>query len=151
MNGDIIVEQIYPYTAEVVWQALIEPAAIAEWLMPNDFAPVVGHRFQFRTKPQQQWNGIVDCEVLRVEPYSELSYSWSGGTMVTPTIVTFTLKPVADGTSVRLAHTGFEGADGMMLSEMLANGWKSKIMISSLPAVVARLATQPPLHAGSSQ
>ena len=45
--------------------------------MKNDFQPVVGHRFQFRATPQPHWNGVIDCEVLVVEPYQRLSYSWN--------------------------------------------------------------------------
>ena len=44
--------------------------------MTNDFQPVVGHRFNFRSTPVQNWNGIIDSEVLVVEPNSRLSYSW---------------------------------------------------------------------------
>ncbi len=31
---DIINEQIYPYSPEQVWEALTNPASLAEWLMP---------------------------------------------------------------------------------------------------------------------
>jgi hypothetical protein len=37
--------------------ALTEGALIEEWLMKNDFQPVVGHRFNFRTTPMAHWNG----------------------------------------------------------------------------------------------
>jgi uncharacterized protein YndB with AHSA1/START domain len=45
--------------------------------MKNDFQPVVGHRFQFRATPQPHWNDVIDCEVLVVEAYQRLSYSWN--------------------------------------------------------------------------
>jgi hypothetical protein len=32
--------------------------------MKNDFSPVVGHRFNLRG----DWGGVLDCEVLAVEP-----------------------------------------------------------------------------------
>jgi hypothetical protein len=43
------------------------------WLMENDFQPVVGHRFSFRSTPMPMpnWNGIIDSEVLFVEPNRE--------------------------------------------------------------------------------
>lgn len=47
-----------------VWRALTEPALIASWLMENDFQPIVGHRFTFRSQPSPHWDGIVQCEVL---------------------------------------------------------------------------------------
>jgi uncharacterized protein YndB with AHSA1/START domain len=33
-----------------VWQALTDSALLARWLMPNDFKPVIGHAFTFRTE-----------------------------------------------------------------------------------------------------
>jgi uncharacterized protein YndB with AHSA1/START domain len=52
-------------------RALTQPHLIDEWLMKNDFRPVVGHRFNLRA----DW-GVVDCQVLAVEPNKTLSYTW---------------------------------------------------------------------------
>ena len=60
------------HTPEKVWRALTRGPLIEEWLMKNDFRPVVGHKFNFRAKPMPQWNGVVDCEVLIVEPNKRL-------------------------------------------------------------------------------
>jgi uncharacterized protein YndB with AHSA1/START domain len=58
--------------------------------MANDFKPVVGHQFQFRTEPTQWWNGIIDCEVLEVDEPHKLSYTWVSGGKITTVI--WTLK-----------------------------------------------------------
>jgi len=34
------------------------------------------HRFNFRSKPVSNWNGIINCELLVVEPNQQLSDSW---------------------------------------------------------------------------
>ena len=47
--------------------------------MKNDFTPTVGAKFTFRTQPMPHWNGVVECEVLAVEPHQRLSYSWNAG------------------------------------------------------------------------
>jgi len=47
--------------------------------MENDFQAVVGHRFNFHATPMPHWNGVVDCQVLVVEPNQRLSYSWNAG------------------------------------------------------------------------
>ena len=60
----IIVEKVLPYPPEKIWRTLTTSELIANWLMPNDFALEVGRRFNFRTKPIGDWNGVVDCEVL---------------------------------------------------------------------------------------
>jgi hypothetical protein len=43
-----------------------QSALIAEWLLPNDFKPEVGHRFTLRSQPPPGWNGSVNCEVTIV-------------------------------------------------------------------------------------
>ena len=67
----VVVERDIAYPPEKIWRALTQPHLIAEWLMKNDFAPKVDHRFKF----SGDW-GSVDCQVLTVEPNRSLSYSW---------------------------------------------------------------------------
>src|SRR5215470_3245484 len=59
----VVVERELPYPPEKIWRALTQPHLIEEWLMKNDFKPVVEHRFNFRA----DW-GAVDCRVVAVEP-----------------------------------------------------------------------------------
>lgn len=55
-----------------VWEYLTNSELLEQWLMPNDFQPIVGHKFRF-TNP----NGtFVHCEVLEIKPFTNLSYSW---------------------------------------------------------------------------
>ena len=75
----ITVEKVLPCPPEPIWQALTTSELIARWLMPNDFTAVVGHRFNFRTRPMGTWDGVVYCEVLACEPPHLLRYSWKGG------------------------------------------------------------------------
>ena len=56
-----------PHPPEKLWRALTQPHLIEEWLMKNDFKPVVGHRFNLRG----DWGGVLDCEVLVVEPQQD--------------------------------------------------------------------------------
>ena len=50
----IEVDQFVGRPVEQVWRALTDPDLLARWLMPNDFKPVVGHQFTFRTEPVPQ-------------------------------------------------------------------------------------------------
>jgi uncharacterized protein YndB with AHSA1/START domain len=50
----IVVEYSFPQPPAHVWRALTEPELLAAWLMPNDIAPVVGHKFNFRTQAAAQ-------------------------------------------------------------------------------------------------
>ena len=129
-------EALYPFPAEQVWVALTDPAAIAEWLMPNDFESRVGHRFNFRTKPAPGFDGIVDAQVLVAEQPRLLVYSWKGGGI--DTIVTWTLVSEGSHTRVIMEQDGFRGIKGFMISRILGSGWK-RMVETRLPAAVARV------------
>src|ERR1700679_939733 len=100
----LIIEREMPHPTEKVWRALTQGPLIEEWLMKNDFQPVVGHEFKFRSTPVPNWNGIIDSEVLVVEPNSRLCYSWES--MGLKSMVTWTLTPTSQGTHVRMEQTG---------------------------------------------
>ena len=101
----VIIEREMPHPQDKVWRALTQGALIEEWLMKNDFQPVVGHRFSFRSTPVPGWDGLIDGEVLVVEPKSRLSYTWS--TMGAKSVVAWTLTPTKSGTHVRMEQDGF--------------------------------------------
>jgi uncharacterized protein YndB with AHSA1/START domain len=96
----VVIERELQHPPEKVWRALSQPGLIQEWLMQNDFAPIVGHRFKLTA----DW-GHVDCEVLAVEPNRALSYTWCafGGR----TVVSWTLTPKGTGTVLRMEQAGF--------------------------------------------
>jgi uncharacterized protein YndB with AHSA1/START domain len=102
----VVVEREMAHRPEKVWRALTEGQLIEQWLMANDFQPVAGHRFTLRTSPVPGWNGIIECEVLVVEPNTRLAYSW--GTMGMESAVTWTLTPTAGGTHLRMEQSGFK-------------------------------------------
>ena len=75
--------------------------------MKNDFKPVVGHSFNLRG----DWGGVLDCEVLTVEPNRALSYTWNfahdDAAFDLKSVVTFTLTPAGKGTHLRMEQSGF--------------------------------------------
>ena len=106
----LVIEREMPHPPEKIWRALTEGPLLEDWLMTNDFQPVVGHRFSFRAAPKPNWNGIIDCEVLVVEPNARLSYSW--GSLGTGSVVTWTLTPTESGTHLRMEQSGFPSEEG---------------------------------------
>ena len=106
----LVIERDLPHTPEKIWRALTETNLIQQWLMENDFEPTPGHKFNLRSPPVQGWNGVIDGEVLLVEPQRLLSYTWS--TMGMASVVTFTLTATAAGTLLRMEHSGFPSTDG---------------------------------------
>jgi len=111
----LVFEREMPHPPEKIGRALTQAPLIEEWLMKNDFQPVVGHKFNFRAQPMPQWNGVTDCEVLAVEPNQRLSYSWNSSGEEAEnglkTVVTWTLTPVKGGTHVRMEQSGFRPED----------------------------------------
>jgi uncharacterized protein YndB with AHSA1/START domain len=96
----VVVEREIPYAPEKIWRALTQPHLIEEWLMKNDFKPVVDHKFNLRG----DW-GAVDCQVLEIQPHKTLSYSW--GAHGLESVVTWTLTPTNNATTLRMEQTGF--------------------------------------------
>ena len=135
MKTDLRFERTFPHPPEKVWQAIANREALAIWLMPNDFEPRVGHKFNFRTDPVPagDFDGIVHCEVLVCEPPRRLAYSWKGGGI--DTVVTWTLTVAAGQTHLVMEHTGFEGPRGEFVANMMRGGW-AKMIESSILAVI---------------
>ncbi|MGA2892383.1 MAG: SRPBCC domain-containing protein [Xanthobacteraceae bacterium] len=125
----VVVEREIPFPPEKIWRALTQPHLIDEWLMKNDFAPVVDHRFKFSAA----W-GSVDCQVMAVEPNKTLSYSWGGYGL--GTIVTWTLSPTGTGTLLRMEQTGFR-PDQQQAYQGAKAGWPR--FFANLEQVLARI------------
>jgi len=103
----VVVEREMPFPREKIWRALTQPHLMAEWLMNNDFAAVVGHRFNMKGN----WGGVLECEVLVVEPNETLAYTWNHAhddpAFALESVVTFTLTPTPKGTHLRMEQAGF--------------------------------------------
>jgi uncharacterized protein YndB with AHSA1/START domain len=144
MKRALRLERTYLHPPELVWRALTEPSLVAEWLMDNDFAPAVGHRFTLRTDPQPGFDGIVHCEVLEIDAPNLMRWSWRGGPI--DTVVTFELQPApladASGTRLVMRQTGFDGLPAVLVSYILGAGFTG-IYDRRLPAVLDRLAGRP--------
>ncbi len=121
----LVVERFFPYLPERLWRALTEGPLLAQWMMNNDFEPVVGRKFQFRAEPMPNWNGIVDCQVLVSEPLHRLSYTWGVGNAASGLQweVLWTLAPEDGGTRVRMEQTGFR-ANQQAAYQGASYGWQ---------------------------
>ncbi|HYF30995.1 MAG TPA: SRPBCC domain-containing protein [Chitinophagaceae bacterium] len=127
MKRDIRIEKIFHHRKEKIWKLIADSNMLAEWLMPNDLKPVVGHKFNFKTKPAPGFDGIVHCEVLEVIEFHKLVFSWKGGPIKKPTIVSWILEDIPGGTKLTFSHTGFEGFSPVAISYLLGRGWKKNI------------------------
>ena len=141
MTRTLVLEQEMAHPAEKVWRALTQGPLLEAWLMKNDFQQVVGHKFNFRAAPAPpHWNGVVDCEVLAVEPPRRLAYSWNGSGEQAETgpktVVTWTLTPTKAGVLVRMEPSGFR-EDQAWNMQGAEYGWKR--MIAKLDEIAGEL------------
>ena len=125
----VVVERELPFPPEKIWRALTQPHLIEEWLMKNDFNPVVGERFNLRA----DW-GAVDCQVLVVEPNKTLSYTWAAHGL--ESVVTWTLTPTSTGTHLRMEQSGFR-PDQQQYYQGAKDGWQR--FFANLEQVLARI------------
>jgi uncharacterized protein YndB with AHSA1/START domain len=131
----VVVEREIAHPPEKLWRALTQPRLIEEWLMKNDFKPSVGHRFNLRG----DWGGVLDCEVLAVEPNRMLSYIWNfahdDAAFDLTSVVTFTLTPTNTGTHLRMEQTGFRSGQKQAYGGARV-GWQQ--FFAKLEQVLAR-------------
>jgi uncharacterized protein YndB with AHSA1/START domain len=121
---DLFFEEIFPHPIETVWRALTDGAALASWLMPNDFVPQIGHRFSLCSPAIPGWRGRAECQVLEMDPPRRMVWSWRSSDTGAPTTLTFELNPVSAGTRVTLRHAG--DADPSM-ADLIRSRWPVKL------------------------
>ncbi|MGY3564846.1 SRPBCC family protein [Sinomonas sp. RB5] len=128
------VEDFLPQPPAAVWHALTTPELLAQWLMPNDFAPVVGHRFHFRTEPipAARFSGVIACEVLELREPDLLVISWAddgeGNDM--DTTVAFRLEAHDGGTRLTIVQAGYrpDHPGDQMARTIMGGGWGGRIL-----------------------
>jgi uncharacterized protein YndB with AHSA1/START domain len=125
----VIIERDLPHPPDKIWRALTQDHLIEEWLMKNDFKPVVGHSFNLRA----DW-GAVDCQVTAVEPNKTLSYTWAAYGL--ESVVTWTLTPTSTGTRLRMEQSGFR-PDQQQAYQGATAGWHR--FVTLLEQVLARM------------
>ncbi len=132
----VTIERDMAFPPEKLWRALTQPHLMEEWLMKNDFRPQVGHQFQLKGV----WGGVLECEVLELEPHKSLSYTWNFANedpaYSLNSVVTFTLTPTPTGTHLKVEQSGFGPHQKQAYGGAHA-GWKD--MLSKLEDVLANL------------
>jgi len=132
----VTVEREFPHPPAKLWRALTQPHLIADWLMKNDFAPAVGHKFNL----SGEWGGTLDCEVLEIEPEETLAYTWDhvhdDPQFDLCSTVTFTLTPTPAGTLLRMEQAGFR-PDQPRASGGAKYGWQQNF--DKLDALLGRI------------
>ena len=135
-SDEIVVDEVFPHTPEVVWRTLTTAELIGRWLKmtPTGFAPTKRKHFTFQTTPAGEWDGVIHCQVLEVTPNERLVFTWRGGHDANAgygsrleTVVTWTLAKVDGGTRLRLVHSGFRRPKNDSAFKNMSQGWKGVV------------------------
>jgi uncharacterized protein YndB with AHSA1/START domain len=146
-SREIVVDEVFPHTLDVVWKALTRPGMMGRWLRmePIGFAPVVGTRFTYQTTPAGEWDGVIHCQVLEVIANQRLAYAWTGGHDANvgygsrlDTVVTFILSAVETGSRLRLVHSGFVLPKNETAFKTMSQGWTK--VVETIGALAAEQA-----------
>jgi uncharacterized protein YndB with AHSA1/START domain len=109
MTNNIRKELVFPLPSDTVWRALTDKDALAAWMGPHSFEPLVGHQFTFQLPPDPKvgFDGVVRCVVLACLESRLLAHSWSAGPVVN-TRVSYRLASDGAGTRLSFEHAGFD-------------------------------------------
>jgi uncharacterized protein YndB with AHSA1/START domain len=140
---DIVIDEVFPHAPAAIWKALTSGDLINRWLMTQKgFAPVLGNKFSFQTPPSDDWDGVIHCEILELQPNHRLSYSWKSGVETAAgyvarldTVVAWTLTAHDSGTRLQLVHSGFVMPKNETTFKNISSGWPR--IIPKLIALVA--------------
>lgn len=123
----------FSHPVETVWEYLTKSELMEQWLMKNNFQPIIGFDFQFRTGPipSLDFDGIFYCKVLEIIPFKKLSYSWKSGPgdgeITLDSVVVWQLQSTDKGTEVFLEHKGFAKKENLDFYNGLNQGWIEKL------------------------
>lgn len=108
LQDRVNLEKVFAHPPERVWQALTDPKALAQWLLPTTFQPKLGHRFRFTRVAENGKRQKVRCQIVELDAPRHLAYTWQAEGEDAPALVTWTLEAIAEGTRLRLEHTGLQ-------------------------------------------
>jgi uncharacterized protein YndB with AHSA1/START domain len=132
MSNSIQHKFFFQHAPEKVWEYLTSSELMELWLMKNDFQPILGYQFQFKTNPipSLDLDGIFYCIIMEIIPLKKLVYSWKGGpgngVVTLDSIVEWTLHAKDNGTELQLHHSGFTEENSKIYAGMF-EGWLKNI------------------------
>ena len=124
----VVIEREIPYPPEKIWRALTQPHLIEEWLMKNDFKPVVGHRFNLRA----DWGA---CRLPGPGRRAEQNAVLHVGGLWSRECRHLDADPTSTGTHLRMEQSGFR-PDQPQDYQGAKGGWQR--FFAALEQVLAR-------------
>jgi uncharacterized protein YndB with AHSA1/START domain len=116
-NDALTLELFIAAPRERIFQALTDPAQAAKWWGRKDH--YYFNHFNVDVRPGGKWSttgtsqkmGDIEAhgEFIEIDPPSRLAYTWESNWMQALTKVLWQLDSQANGTMVKLTHSGFAG------------------------------------------
>lgn len=129
---DVRFERHYPRPVETVWNAITEPARLADWMGAAHVEPRQGGRIEMMTDGPFPMRG----EVSVWDPPHVLEFSWSNA-HAQDSVVRYELQRVENGTRMLFSHQGIPYASSALFSP----GWHS--LFAALSAMLDEKAVGP--------
>lgn len=135
MNTEpIIIETSFNTPVQTVWEAISNKENMKHWYFDlTTFIPEKGFSFSFMGGPDGRTYKHL-CVITDVVKEKKLSYSWCYDGYEGNSEVTFELLKEANGTKLRLTHSGLESfpPNPDFAKENFVAGW-THIILTSLP------------------
>lgn len=129
MNDTIVKEHQFGHSISKVWDAITNAEEISTWFIKADFKAEPGYKYTFKHEKDDECTTI-NGEVLKVNPISELVYTWVVEGTDTVTTVSWKLESNEQGTTLVLEHSGISGYSGETAIAMFNSfngGWDNCI------------------------
>lgn len=120
MIKPFLIEKIYQYPIDKVWNAITNPEALAKWFVPGKFEAVEGSEYSLANESAK-----VKGKILKVTKPVLLIYTWIAGDTEVETVVQWKLEKTDDGTKLTIIHEGMEKLEKSYpsLIEKFGQGW----------------------------
>lgn len=144
----ITLERTFDAPIGDIWRALTVKELMKEWYFDvAEFKAEKGFEFQFSAgeTPEKQYVHL--CKVLEVVEGRKLVYSWQYEGYEGYSVLSFELLEVADGTKIKLTHTGldtFPATNPDFVFSNFEGGW-SYFIDTSLPEFLSKMGNSSPL------
>ena len=108
---------------------------MARWLGScPDLRLEEGVRFTLRQTARPGWPGVVDCEVVHVDPGRTLAFRWTAPDLAAPTTARLSVIRTHGGSRLEVTHDGFRPS-GLPRKLLHVLGWQ-KALVFDLPKVL---------------
>lgn len=125
MNDKIVKEHQFGHPISKIWNAITLEEEISTWFIPADFKAEQGYKYTFKHEAEDQCTTI-NGEILKVNPTTELVYTWVVEGTDIVTTVSWKLEENETGTFLILEHSGisnFPGESAVAMFNSFSGGW----------------------------